>query len=129
MAEMWHDVSSLRRHWPLAYSGKPNGYSNPAVVDAEPGGCAQKAGNAQGRTGRTTPEWADALPIREHDAGIRGVVPGMNHIHDTTALELVRKRLRIDPGHIRRLRNAFYKKHQTAEDALGQLPESALGRF
>ena len=47
-----------RRHWQLAFSGKPIGYSNPAVVDAKAGDDLddQKAGNAQRRTGRTTPE-------------------------------------------------------------------------
>jgi 23S rRNA (adenine2503-C2)-methyltransferase len=46
----------------------------------------------------------------------------MNYIHDESALEQVRRRLRIDPGHLRRLRNSFYKKHQTPEEALEQLP-------
>ena len=53
----------------------------------------------------------------------------MNHIHDTAALEEIRRRLRIEPGSIRRLRNAFYKKHQTPEEALGQLPEPQRGVF
>ena len=54
----------------------------------------------------------------------------MNHIHDDAALETIRRRLRIEPGHVRRLRNSFYKKHQTATEALEQLPEpqrAALG--
>jgi hypothetical protein len=53
----------------------------------------------------------------------------MNHIHDTAALEEVRGQLRIEPGNIRRLRNAFYKKHQTSDEALGQLPEPQRGVF
>lgn len=53
----------------------------------------------------------------------------MNHIHDTAALEQIRKRLRIEPGNIRRLRNAFYKKQQTADEALGQLPEPQRSVF
>jgi 23S rRNA (adenine2503-C2)-methyltransferase len=53
----------------------------------------------------------------------------MNHIHDAGALEQIRKRLRIEPGHVRRLRNAFYKKHQTSEEALRQLPEPQRGAF
>lgn len=46
----------------------------------------------------------------------------MNSIHDAGALEETRRRLRIEPGHIRNLRNAFYKKHQSQEEALSQLP-------
>jgi 23S rRNA (adenine2503-C2)-methyltransferase len=53
----------------------------------------------------------------------------MNHIHDTAALEHLRRRLRIEPGHVRRLRNAFYKKHQTSAEALGQLPEPQRSVF
>jgi 23S rRNA (adenine2503-C2)-methyltransferase len=53
----------------------------------------------------------------------------MNHIHDTAALEHLRRRLRIEPEHLRRLRNAFYKKHQTPEEALEQLPEAQRGVF
>lgn len=53
----------------------------------------------------------------------------MNHIHDTAALQKIRRRLRIEPGHVRRLRNAFYKKHQTSEEALRQLPEPQRGVF
>jgi 23S rRNA (adenine2503-C2)-methyltransferase len=53
----------------------------------------------------------------------------MNSIHDTDALETIRRRLRIEPGHVRRLRNAFYKKHQTPTEALGQLPEPQRGVF
>lgn len=47
----------------------------------------------------------------------------MNHIHDTAGLEQLRRRLQLEPAHLRRLRNAFYKKHQTPEEALTQLPE------
>ncbi len=47
----------------------------------------------------------------------------MFHIHDIVALEQLRKRLRIEPGAVRRLRNAFYKKHQPSEVALEELPE------
>jgi Predicted Fe-S-cluster redox enzyme len=53
----------------------------------------------------------------------------MNPIHDSAALEQLRRRLRIEPGYVRRLRNAFYKKHQTAEEALGQLPEPQRSVF
>src|SRR5205807_6238721 len=37
--------------------------------------------------------------------------------------------LRIEPGYVRRLRNAFYKQQQTAEEALGQLPEPQRAVF
>ncbi len=47
----------------------------------------------------------------------------MNPIHDTAALEQIRTRLRIEPASVRRLRNAFYKRHQPAEVALEELPE------
>lgn len=47
----------------------------------------------------------------------------MNSIHDAVALDHIRRRLRIEPDHIRRLRNAYYKKHQPPEEALGLLPE------
>jgi 23S rRNA (adenine2503-C2)-methyltransferase len=53
----------------------------------------------------------------------------MNHIHDVAALEQIRKRLRIDPGHVRRLRTVFYKKHRSAKEALGHLPEPQRGVF
>jgi 23S rRNA (adenine2503-C2)-methyltransferase len=48
----------------------------------------------------------------------------MASIHDADALEELRRRWRVEPNHLRHLRNAFYKKQQTAEEALGQLPES-----
>ncbi|MSQ97329.1 MAG: 23S rRNA (adenine(2503)-C(2))-methyltransferase RlmN [Gemmataceae bacterium] len=53
----------------------------------------------------------------------------MNYIHDEAALERIRSRLRIEPGHVRRLRNCFYKKHQSPEASLGQLPESQRATF
>ncbi|MBM4069715.1 MAG: 23S rRNA (adenine(2503)-C(2))-methyltransferase RlmN [Planctomycetes bacterium] len=46
----------------------------------------------------------------------------MHSIHDKLAIEEIRKRLRIEPGHVRRLRNAFYKKQETPAEALEQLP-------
>ncbi len=55
----------------------------------------------------------------------------MESIHDTTALDTLRRTLRIDRHHLRLLRNAFFKKHQTADEALRQLPEvqrAAFGR-
>jgi 23S rRNA (adenine2503-C2)-methyltransferase len=55
----------------------------------------------------------------------------MNYIHDAAALEQIRRRLRIEPGNVRRFRNAFYKKHLPPEEALKFLPEPqrvAFGR-
>lgn len=48
----------------------------------------------------------------------------MTSIHDAAALEKLRHQWRIEPNHLRRLRNAFYKKQQTAEEALHHLPEA-----
>ncbi len=48
--------------------------------------------------------------------------PVRYHIHDDAALEQIRKRLRIEPGDLRRFRNAFYKKKRTSEEALQELP-------
>jgi 23S rRNA (adenine2503-C2)-methyltransferase len=53
----------------------------------------------------------------------------MDSIHDAAALEALRSRLRVDPHHVRQLRNAFYKKHQTADEALHQLPECERDSF
>ena len=53
----------------------------------------------------------------------------MTHIHDAVALEALRRRLRIEPGHLRRLRNAFYKKQQTAEEAIEHLPAGQRDAF
>jgi 23S rRNA (adenine2503-C2)-methyltransferase len=53
----------------------------------------------------------------------------MNCIHDAAALEQICGRMRIEPGHLRRLRNAFYKKHQPPEEALGLLPEPQRAAF
>jgi 23S rRNA (adenine2503-C2)-methyltransferase len=53
----------------------------------------------------------------------------MKCIHDAAALEQIRGRLRIEPGHLRRLRNAFYKKHQPPEEALKRLPEPQRATF
>ena len=53
----------------------------------------------------------------------------MTPIHDTAALDQIRRRLRVEPGNLRRLRNGFYKKHQTAQEAIDQLPESQRSDF
>jgi 23S rRNA (adenine2503-C2)-methyltransferase len=48
----------------------------------------------------------------------------MESIHDAAALEKLRGRCRVEPNQMRRLRNAFYKKHQTAQEVLLQVPEA-----
>src|SRR5579862_8253828 len=53
----------------------------------------------------------------------------MNYIHDAAALEQIRSRLRIEPGHLRHLRNAFYKKRLLPEEALRFLPEPQRAAF
>jgi 23S rRNA (adenine2503-C2)-methyltransferase len=53
----------------------------------------------------------------------------MVSIHDAAALEKLRGRWRVEPNHLRRLRNAFYKKHQTAHASLLQLPQSQRAAF
>jgi 23S rRNA (adenine2503-C2)-methyltransferase len=53
----------------------------------------------------------------------------MTSIHDAPALELLRRRCRIEPGQVRRLRNAFYKKHLTSEEALEHFPEARRADF
>jgi 23S rRNA (adenine2503-C2)-methyltransferase len=53
----------------------------------------------------------------------------MASIHDAGALEELRGHWRVEPNYLRRLRNAFYKKHQTPDEALRQLPESQRASF
>jgi 23S rRNA (adenine2503-C2)-methyltransferase len=53
----------------------------------------------------------------------------MDSIHDAVALEKLRRRWRVEPNHLRQVRNSFYKKHQTMEDALGLLPEAQRAAF
>jgi len=53
----------------------------------------------------------------------------MNYIHDEAAMEQVRRRLRIEPGDVRRLRNAFYKKQQRTDEALACVPEPQRAAF
>lgn len=51
------------------------------------------------------------------------------HIHDTTAIDRLARRLKVDPYRVRRLRNAFYKSQRTSADALAELPEDARATF
>ena len=53
----------------------------------------------------------------------------MVSIHDPSALEEVRHRLRIEPNYLRRLLNDLCKKHRPFDDALRQLPEAQRAAF
>jgi 23S rRNA (adenine2503-C2)-methyltransferase len=53
----------------------------------------------------------------------------MIDIHDSAGLELLRQKLRIDPGHLRRFKNAFYKKQQIEDAALDSIPEWQRAAF
>ena len=46
----------------------------------------------------------------------------MDSIHDAAALTKLRERWRIDPHHVRQLRNAFYKSRLSAAAALEHIP-------
>ncbi|TWT90902.1 Ribosomal RNA large subunit methyltransferase Cfr [Pseudobythopirellula maris] len=50
-------------------------------------------------------------------------------IHDASALERLRKELRVEPGLVRRWRIAFFKKSLGAEAALAELPPTAREAF
>jgi 23S rRNA (adenine2503-C2)-methyltransferase len=53
----------------------------------------------------------------------------MHSIHDIVALQQLRCQYRVEPNQLRRLRNAFYKKNRTAQEALEQLPESLRAKW
>ena len=53
----------------------------------------------------------------------------MDSIHDAAAVESLRQRWRIDPDRLRQARNSFYKKQQTAAEALHQIPEGKRAAF
>lgn len=53
----------------------------------------------------------------------------MTSIHDVAALETSRVAWRIEPYALRRLRNAFYKKHDCASQAVLHLPEARRDVF
>ena len=53
----------------------------------------------------------------------------MVSIHDDAGLEELRGRLRIDPDRLRRLRNAFYKRHRDDDEAFRELPEDRRSDF
>lgn len=56
------------------------------------------------------------------------VVTALN-IHDHTAIERLSRRLKLDPQFLRQLRNAFYKKQLTAEQAVQELPAEGRENF
>ncbi len=53
----------------------------------------------------------------------------MDSIHDDVVLEQRRRRWRVEPYHVRQLRNSFYKKQRTAAEALQHLPETQRAGF
>ncbi len=53
----------------------------------------------------------------------------MISIHDLPGVEECRRRHKIDSYRLRQLRNAFYKKHFSAETALAELPEIQRAHF
>jgi len=50
-------------------------------------------------------------------------------IHDPVSVESLRKRLRIDPHHLKRLRGAFYRRQLSSTAALEELPPEIRGPF
>ena len=53
----------------------------------------------------------------------------MVSIHDTAAVEAIRHRLRIEPNHLRQLRNVLFKHHRPVESALLELPDAVREPF
>jgi 23S rRNA (adenine2503-C2)-methyltransferase len=51
------------------------------------------------------------------------------NIHDHQGIDQLARRLKLDPHWLRRLRNAYYKKQRTAEQALLELPEDIRASF
>jgi 23S rRNA (adenine2503-C2)-methyltransferase len=49
----------------------------------------------------------------------------MISIHDTRAIDQLWRRHKLDPGELRRLRNAFYKQQRATTDALAELSAAA----
>jgi 23S rRNA (adenine2503-C2)-methyltransferase len=52
----------------------------------------------------------------------------MSDLHDIAGIERLRRELRIDPHHVKRLRRAFYKNCRNREAALLELPEAVRDR-
>ena len=53
----------------------------------------------------------------------------MIDFHDPTELEQLRKQLRLDPHEVRLVRNAYYKRLRTPDEAIASLDESARQVF
>ncbi len=53
----------------------------------------------------------------------------MTSIHDLSAIDGLRRRMKLDVGWLRRLRNRFYKQHGSAAEALCELPADARAVF
>lgn len=53
----------------------------------------------------------------------------MVSIHDTAGLERLRRQWRMDPNLLRQVRNGFYKKQQSAAEALASLPPAEQAAF
>ena len=53
----------------------------------------------------------------------------MISIHDPLAIEVLRKRLRIDPHRLKRLRSAFYRRQLSSAQALDELPPESRDAF
>jgi len=53
----------------------------------------------------------------------------MPSIHDLEFVERRARELRVDPHELRLLRNAYYKKHRSADDALAVLSDDVRARF
>lgn len=55
--------------------------------------------------------------------------PFVISIHDPVSIEALRKRLRIDPHRLKRLRGAFYRRQLSAVQALDELPTETREAF
>jgi len=56
-------------------------------------------------------------------------MPNSIAIHDTAAIDQLRRELRIEPGLVRRMRIAFFKHYRVAEAALAELPADVRRAF
>ena len=53
----------------------------------------------------------------------------MLSIHDSGGIDGLRRACKLDPALVRRMRNAFYKRHLPAPAALEELPAEVRHRF
>ena len=56
------------------------------------------------------------------------IIGVMLDVHDLASMEDLRRSLRIDPHHLKRLRVAFYKNLAGPDRALAELPEGSRSR-